>query len=407
MTISLIIFCSPPTAPEQNPKSAKIELRQFGTSENDFAQDIAVDNNGNIYLAGFTYGSLNGKNAGNDDAFVHKYNSSGTELWTRQFGTSGYDLATSIALDKSGNVYVAGYTTGSLNSTNAGSWDLFIRKYNSSGTELWTNQFGTSDYDISTSLAVDSKGDVYMSGITLGSIGNTAAGSYDVFLCKYNSIGTELWIRQFGTPSHDEIRSIALDGGGNVYVAGHTNGLLSKNSYGSFDCIIRKYDTSGAEIWTWQFGSPEADYAYSIALDVKGNIYVAGETIGTLGTTNAGISDAFVRKYNSTGTEIWTKQFGTSNRDEVRSIAVDGSGNVYITGLSRGSPNTNSDIFINKYNSSGTEIWTQQFGTPVSDFVNSLKLDGSSSVYIAGETVGALRDTNSGYSDAFFLWIKW
>ena len=156
---------------------------------------MTVDSWDNIYVTGYTQGGLDGSNPGGNvpnDLFVVKYNSSGTKQWTKQLGTSSGDRAYGVAVDSSGNVYAAGYTAGALDGSNAGSYDLFVVKYNSSGTRQWTKQLGTSGDDRANGVAVDSSDNIYVTGYTYGSLdGNTNAGSSDLFLVKYNSSGVK------------------------------------------------------------------------------------------------------------------------------------------------------------------------------------------------------------------------
>jgi len=166
---------------------------QLGTSSSDSAFGVATDSSGNVYVAGQTQGGLDGNtSAGNYDLFVVKYNSSGTKQWTKQLGTSSKDNATGVATDSSGNVYVTGSTEGGMDGTNAGSSDLFVVKYNSSGTKQWTKQLGTSSNDYAKGVATDSSANVYVTGYTYGGLdGNTSAGSNDIFVVKYNSDGVK------------------------------------------------------------------------------------------------------------------------------------------------------------------------------------------------------------------------
>ena len=142
-------------------------------------------------MTGYTQGGLDGTNAGGSDLFLVKYNSSGTKQWTKQLGTSSGENATGVATDSSGNVYVTGSTRGGLDGTNAGSSDLFVVKYNSSGTKQWTKQLGTSGIDSTNGVATDSSGNVYVAGVTSGGLDGTNAGSYDLFVVKYNSDGVK------------------------------------------------------------------------------------------------------------------------------------------------------------------------------------------------------------------------
>ena len=158
----------------------------YQLATNDYANGVATDSSGNVYVTGGTKGGLDGNtSAGNTDLFVVKYNSSGTKQWTKQLGSSGRDSANGVATDSSGNVYVTGGTKGGLDgNTNTGASDIFVVKYNSSGTKQWTKQLGSSSRDYDYGVATDSSRNVYVSGDTYGGLdNNTNAG--------YNSSGTK------------------------------------------------------------------------------------------------------------------------------------------------------------------------------------------------------------------------
>ena len=151
-------------------------------------------------MTGRTNGDLDGNsNSGNDDLFVVKYNSSGTKQWTKQLGSSPADSEyvtdnpNGVTTDSSGNVYVVGSTSGALDgNSSAGNNDLFVVKFNSSGTKQWTQQLGTSSPDIAYGVATDSSGNVYVTGYTEGGLdGNSNAGNRDIFVVKYNSDGNK------------------------------------------------------------------------------------------------------------------------------------------------------------------------------------------------------------------------
>jgi len=166
----------------------------YQLATHDFANGVVTDSSGNVYVTGGTKGGLDGNtSAGNTDLFVLKYNSSGTKQWTKQLGSWQNDLANGVATDSSGNFYVTGFTYKYLDgNTSAGKADLFVVKYNSSGTKQWTKQLGTSSRDSARGVATDSSGNVYVSGDTYGGLdGNTSAGGADLFVVKYNSSGTK------------------------------------------------------------------------------------------------------------------------------------------------------------------------------------------------------------------------
>ncbi len=383
-------------------------------SSNDFAYGVATDISGNVYVAGGTEGGLDGNtSAGNTDLFVVKYSSSGTKQWTNQFGSSSRDSANGVAPDSSGNVYVTGMTNGGLDGCkSAGVEDLFVVKYNASGTKQWTNQLGSSSRDSANDVATDSSGNIYVTGTTYWELdGNTSAGKADLFVVKYNSSGTKLWTKQNGTDRYDEARGVATDSSGNVYVTGYTEGGLDGNTNaGKADLFVVKYNSSGTKQWANQLGTWDTDFANGVATDSSGNVYVTGSTYRSLdGNTSAGNADLFVVKYNSSGTKQWTKQLGSSSDDYANDVVTDSSGNAYVTGTTYGGldGNTsagNSDLFAVKYNSSGTKQWTKQLGTSSTDTANGVATDSSGNVYVAGGTYGGLDgNTSAGVNDLFIV----
>ncbi len=386
----------------------------YQLATNDYANGVATDSSGNVYVTGGTKGGLDGNtSAGNTDLFVVKYNSSGTKQWTKQLGSSGLDSANGIAIDSSGNVYVTGVTFGGLDwNTSAGANDLFVVKYNSSGTKEWTEQLGSASSDFANGVATDSSGNVYVAGGTYGGLdGNSNKDNADLFVVKYNSSGTKEWTKQYGTGEYDEARGVATDSSGNVYVVGGTKGNLNGiSNSGRTDAFVIKFNSSGTKQWTKKLGTWQNDLANGVATDSSGNFYVTGFTYQHLdGNTSAGKADLFVVKYNSSGTKQWTKQLGTSKHDRARGVATDSSGNVYVTGDTYGGldGNTsagNSDLFVVKYNSSGTKQWTKQLGTSSTDSANGVVTDSSGNVYVAGGTYGGLDgNTNAGNSDLFVV----
>jgi hypothetical protein len=397
------------TTPTDTTSTVSSWTKQLGTSSSDTGIDITGDSSGNIYVTGNTGGDLEGNtSAGGFDIFVVKYNSSGTKQWTQQLGTSSTDYAGGIATDSSSNVYVTGHTQGGLDSnTNVGGQDLFVVKFNSSGTKQWTQQLGTSATEYGTGITTDSSGNVYVGGYTEGSLdGNTSAGESDFFVVKYNSSGVKQWTQQLGTSADDLGYSITGDSSGNVYVTGYTRGGLDGNtSAGKLDLFLIKYNSSGVKQWTQQLGTSAHDYGQGVTIDSSGNVYVVGRTEGSLdGNTSAGDADLFVVKYNSSGVKQWTQQLGTSIRDSGEGITSDSSGNVYVTGFTSGGLDGNStaggiDLFVVKYNSSGTKQWTRQLGTTSSDSGNGITSDSSDNVYVTGYTTGSLDRANTGNYD--------
>jgi hypothetical protein len=379
--------------------------RQLGTNEHDDGRGVSVDGLGNVYISGFTTGSLGGPNAGQRDAFISKYDDSGTLEWTEQLGTSSHDGSEGVSADGLGNVYISGWSRGSLGDSNAGHWDAFISKYDDSGTLQWTEQLGTSGADRSFGVSADGLGNVYISGDTPEFLGGPNAGGYDAFLVKYDAGGRLQWTRQLGSNINDRSFGVSADGLGSVYISGYTAGSLAGSSAGDWDAFISKYDDSGTLQWSQQLGTGSRDQSFGVSADGLGSVYISGWTLGSLGGPNAGSYDAFISKYDASGTLQWTRQLGTSRRDQSNSVSADGLDNVYISGRTAGSlggPNAGGDdAFISKYDASGTLQWTRQLGTSRYDESEGVSADGLGNVYISGSTLSSLGGPNAGGHDAF------
>ncbi|MBL8890290.1 MAG: SBBP repeat-containing protein [Planctomycetaceae bacterium] len=382
--------------------------RQFGTTAQDNGTSVAVDSAGNVYVTGFTNGSLGGINAGFADAFLSRYNASGTLEWTRQIGSSALDVGNSVAVDAAGNAYITGYTSGSiLGGTNAGSDDAFVTRYNTDGTVAWSRQIGTSTVDRSFGVAV-AAGNVYISGFTRGSLlGQTNSGSDDAFVTRYDTDGNLAWSRQIGTSTADDSRGVAVDAAGNVYISGSTLGSLgvTNPSPGNADAFLTRFDADGTLAWSRQIGTTASDFSHNLAVDAAGNSYITGATRGSLGGPNAGQDDAFLARYNADGSLAWTRQIGSNSFDAGNGVAVDADGNAYITGFIR-SDLGREDVLLSRYNFDGTLAWTQSIstGAAIDERGMGVAVDAARNVYITGWTGGnILGGTSAGGIDGFLM----
>ena len=321
-------------------------VKQLGVAgEKTRTNSVAVDGSGNVYVAGYTYGGLGGTLTGIDDCFLTMYDSTGNIVRSRQLGAAGaYTEAYGVAVDGSGNVYVAGYTDGGLpgNISNTGLSDSFLAKYDSAGNLMYTKQLGAAGaYTWANSAAVDGSGNVYVAGYTDGDLNGTLTGVADFFLAKYDSTGNIVRTIQLGaTGAYTEAYGVAVDGSGNVYVSGYTDGGLSGNtgSTGLSDSFLTKYTSAGAWQYTKQLGVANAyTWANSVAVNRSGNAYVAGYTDGVLNGTLTGTADFFVATYDASGNVALTRQLGATGKyTEAFGVAVDGSSNVYVAGYTNG-----------------------------------------------------------------------
>ena len=276
----------------------------------------------------------------NYDYLTVKYDSAGQEQWVASYNGPGnaFDFAFAIAVDSSGNVYVTGESSG-LDSA----YDYATIKYNSMGQEQWVVRYnGPANYDdVAEAITLDSSANVYVTGYSYG-VGDMGV---DYATIKYNSAGQEQWVARYngGTRSDDYATAIAVDSSGNVYVTGDSLGVGDLNP----DYATIKYDFAGQQQWVSRYDGPAnaADSAKAIAVDSSGNVYVTGESAGQ-GTRN----DFATVKYNSTGHEQWVVRYnGPANGDDqAKAIAIDTSGNVYVTGQSL-DPNNGDDYVTIKY----------------------------------------------------------
>jgi hypothetical protein len=319
--------------------------------------------------------------------------------WARQIGTSGRDASFSVAIDAAGNAYIGGFTEGSLSGDNAGDFDAFLAKYDMSGNLLWSKQIGTASYDYIASVATDVDGSVVITGATDGSLFGTNPGEREPFLAKYDALGTLLWSQQIRTQTSWS-NSVAIDQIRNVYLSGYTCcGLFDSSA--NQDAFLIKYNPSGNLLWFRQLGTDSSDGSASVAVDRTGNAYVTGWTYGSLGdgANDSNDQDVFLAKYDASGARLWTRQFATHLDEYGHDVAVDADGNAFITGGEPGSFGGTS--FLTKLDPSGNLLWSRQIGTANDDESTTVTVDAFGDVYISGYTGGNLGAIGAGGRDAF------
>ena len=402
--------------------------KQFGTISNDQLTSIAIGFDGSVYAVGYTEGTIDTKNnsgfavgiggqknLGLSDAFIVKFYGDGNQLWTNQIGSNSWDSAKAISIGSDGSIYIAGDANASVDGqAYLGSSDAFITKLSPNGVKLWTKQIGTSNVDQASGLASGSDGSIYITGYTEGSInGATTTGFSDAFLMKLSSEGTQLWKAQLGSNSWDSAKAISISSDSSIYIAGDANGSVDGQAYlGSSDAFLVKYNSSGTKLWTKQIGTSNADKTTGIVSGPDGSIYLTGYTEGSIGGKyNLGFSDAFLMKFSSNGTQLWSAQVGSNSWDSAKAISIGSDDAVYIAGDTNASVDGQpylggSDVFLMKFSSNGNKIWIQQIGSPNNDKIHSVSLDRNGLIYIGGETLGSLygpinNGTNNGNSDGF------
>jgi cysteine-rich repeat protein len=363
---------------------------QWGTEYIESGTGIATDGADNVFVSGTLIGDVNGS--------VKKFDAKGKELWSKVIdAVGGKDSAYAITTDGAGSVFVTGQTNGDLDgNVNLGTGDAYIVKYDNAGAKVWTRQFGSIYQDYGYDITTDDTGNVIVAGTTSGTTDGVAtAGGYDAFVTKFDAKGVKQWARLLGTKEDDSAYSVAANSKGDIYIAGYTlAGLDGNASLGDTDAFLAKYDANGVKQWTYQFGSNQGDYAAGVATDDADNVYVTGSVGGALdGNVMKGFSDIFLVKYDASDAKVWTRQLGSDDPEAGADLVVDGAGDVLIVGTAFGPLDGNvslggQDFFVTKYAASGVKQWTRQFGTKQDDSGASVAALSDGTPVIAGDSDG-------------------
>ena len=376
-------------------------LVTFGGSGNvaDVA-GVAIDSSDNIYITGTSEGTnIFGKNVTSGitrDIFVAKLNSSGVVQWVYTVGGSGADRGRKIALDSSGNIYVAGYyentvNFGGGNITSNGSWDAYLLKLNSSGTFQWVKSYGASNNDLGRDVAIDSNDNIYLTGNFRGTVdfgggdvsSNPSNNPY-IFLVKFNSSGVFQWVYTAGGTGVDDVRSLALDSSDNPYITGSFQSTVNfgggnTTAANTDDLFILKLNSSGAYQSIYTSNIDTTQKAKGLFIDSSGNVYATGIFQNTVNFGGGNIissgQDIYLLKLNSSLAFQWVKRFAVDNGSLGTAlgaaVTIDEDGNVYSVGQISGTYNlggitqvsgSNKDAFIVKHDASGTFQWSKTLG---------------------------------------------
>jgi hypothetical protein len=443
----------------------------LGGSGVDLGDSIAVDADDNAYVTGRTdsagfptsAGAFDTSLGASSDAFVTKLDSSGALSYSTYLGGAGLEEGYTIAVDGAGDAYVAGYTSssdfpttaGALDTTQNGADDVFVTKLSPSGASpVYSTLMGGSNSEYANGIAIDGSGAAYLTGYaissnfptTAGSFDTTFGGFYDAFVAKLDPSGSSLaYSTYLGGSDSDSGNSIAVDSAGNAYVAGGTRsagfptvaGGYDTTQNGIDDVFVTKLNVSGSSLsYSTFIGSSGTDGASAIALDDTDSAYITGftdstgfpTTPGAYDTSYNGDGDAFVAKLNAGGSGLTYSTFlggpgsQTTGYDAGAGIAVNDSGNAYVTGrtdsvlfpTTSGAYDTVSgglgDVFVSKFSPSGSSLAYSTFiGSTGTDVGSDIALGKADGIYVTGYTTssdyptteGAFDTTANGSDDAF------
>jgi len=435
-----------------------------------YAESVAVDEQGNTLVVGSFEDNIDfdpgpGSTAviseGGYDVFILKVGSTGNLVWAKSVGSLGDDRGISVDTDSSGNIYVTGSFTetvdfdpgpGSEYHTSLGSSDIFVLKLDQQGDLVWVESIGSTGTDLSESLHIDEIGNILLTGFFeltmdvdpgIGVTNLVSFGARDIFVLKLDQFGSFWWAKSMGGPSNDNGKSISTDAQGNVLLTGTFRdsadldpgpGTTFYTSAGFTDIFIQKFSFLGNLVWTSVIEGPNSEEATSITVDNFGNVYVTGNFagvmdfdpgVGVFNLIGAGAGDIFIQKLDLGGNLLWAKSTGGLDNDISNSIAVDAVGSSYITGFFTDivdfdpgpgvhliGTNNSSSVFVQKLDSMGEFKWAKNVeGGATTGHGIALSPSGSK-VLVAGHFqgigdfdpgVGVVNLPSSGQWDAFVL----
>ena len=408
-------------------------------SGTDEVNGIAVDNNRNVIIVGFFDGTINfgGSdlvgNAG--DIFIAKFSPTGQHIWSKRIGGPNPDYAYCVATDNQNRIWVGGTFSGTVDFgvtyfSNAGSQDGFLAVYTPEGLWAGSRQIGGPQNDAVNGIATDPAGGAVATGVFTGSVSFgaavlTSAGSWDVFVAKYNSSASNVWANRYGSTGDEIGSAIAVDSFSQVIVGGSFSTNISFGgpafvSAGSFDIFMAKLNSTGAHQWSKSFGSAGSDGCYGATVDASGNAIFSGHFSSTVNfgggnLTSAGGADAFLAKYDSNGNHRWSKRFGGTSAEQGFAVdaALDGSDEVALTGYIWSATDFGGgaltlapgahDVYMAKFAADGSHLWSRGAGASSAEG-RAVAFDGKN--VFAGGNFGTSGDFGAGtipapYSDAF------
>jgi len=340
---------------------------------------LAVDGTGNVYVTGPSTG------AASADFATIKYDANGNQLWAARYGTQdNQDQSYAIAVDNAGNVHVTG-------STEIGSISIYATvKYDANGNEQWVANYGGpgNGANVANKVAVDPAGNVYVTGSSTG-----LDGSPDYATVKYDAAGNQLWVARYkGTIENrtaEYAHGLAVDTAGNVYVTGESMGFG-----GDTDYVTVKYDANGNQQWAARYGSPDGnDIAYDVAVDATGNVYVTGSSRDPVASSS---SDYATVKYDANGNQLWVARYNNGVQSSTASaLTLDAAGNVYVSGWSRGI-GTAEDYATVKYDNNGNQLWVARYNGPANgtDVASKIAVDAAGNVIVLGYSANGTTPYN-------------
>jgi len=428
--LALANGCSSSTSPtpttgeeDDNGPTVAWSVNQFGSTAGDFVNALAPAAGGGVYATGLTEAALaDASNLGGYDAYLLRTDETGRITWTKQFGTPYNDFGRALAVDADGNVFLAGDTNGDLDDDTVGyaATKVFVIKLDADGNQTWHTELGSSDDSVSDqahAITIDPADGFYVAGVTWGNLFGDNQGYRDAYVANYRYDETSRtyllnWYDHYGTLTDEAFYTALTMTDGGVVTAGYAtdNCTYDGGNYLETDVLIVRYSANGVKLWTKRFGADcHDDLALAMAPAPGGDFYLAGMSAGDIaGGEFQGADDAFVARFDSDGNLIWIHQLGSGGMETARALAADGKGGVYVVGTTDGEMVSGAyggleDVFVAHYDPDGNLLWVSQKGTGDNDEGRAAAAVGDGLVFVGGATRGDLAAPGSqvGEYDAF------
>ena len=338
----------------------------WGGAAEDYGNDIAVDSNGNAYLTGHTYSY----GAGSYDVFLTKFSSTGNLIWNVTWGGSSGDKGQAVTISKDNFIYITGETL----SFDLGGRDAILVKYDSTNEQIWNRTWGTTNREYGNGIFVDNYNYAYICGTTL----TVGPNDWDAFLVKYDSEGNQIWNVTWSGSESDWGYGVAVDNNNYSYLVGYTYSF----GEGERDGFLAKYDSEKNQIWNRTWGGSGLDDWTGIAMDSGNNLYLTGFT----NSFGLGGRDFVIAKYDSDGNQLWNQIWGGTKDDYSYDIVVDSNNCCYVIGTSESYTIGEEDVVLLKYDSEGNLLHIRHWGDAQQDVGLGVDLDSADNCYIGGYT---------------------
>ena len=380
---------------------------QLVTPTFDAARAAVVDSNDDIYFV-VQKRSEQDRSSTSKGVFLLKYNQQGDQLWSKQLDP-GLEDAPGLAADDQGNIYLFGFVSSTPERETKGKNDVVIAKYDKTGTQQWKWQLGTPEHDVCSGLNFDADENIYVSGYTYGDFAKPNKGKADMFIAVYDKHRNLLWRDQIGTAADERGGSICLGDDNDVYICGDTFGSLARRNNGLADSFVARYQRTGKRLWLHQFGTYAFDSGAGLVIGELGHLYLGCRTNGNVGTRSPRRTDvdSCLVSISKEGRLLWTRQFGTDGWDGTWAMArfQDGSGDVLISGCQVPSKEK-CRAYCRRYTPEGKLVWTKEFREYSSrggTCGRVAAIDSANNIYHGGLTHADLFGVNNGTQNVYIV----